>query len=60
LSWEVVCDEHGIGGRGEYYGGNDAHFDCISMFYRKALGGKYVLCAVLFELKPGVIDAVAL
>jgi hypothetical protein len=56
----VVCDEHGIGGRGEYYGGNDAHFDCISMFYRKALGGKYVLCAVLFELKPGVIDAVAL
>jgi hypothetical protein len=23
--WEVVCDEHGIGGSGKYFGDNDAH-----------------------------------
>ena len=30
--WEVVCDEHGIGGSGEYCGGNDAHLDRINVF----------------------------
>jgi hypothetical protein len=30
--WEVVCDELGIGGSGEYCGGNDAHLDRISVF----------------------------
>jgi hypothetical protein len=29
--WEVVCDEHGIGGDGEYCGNNDAHFDRINV-----------------------------
>jgi hypothetical protein len=28
--------------------------------YHKAVDGKYVLCAVLFELEPGVIGAVTL
>jgi hypothetical protein len=27
--WEVVCDEHGIGGSGEYCGDNDAHLGRI-------------------------------
>jgi tubulin beta len=31
--WEVVCDEHGIGGSGEYCGDNDAHLDRINVFY---------------------------
>jgi hypothetical protein len=26
---EVVCDEHGIGGSGEYFSDNDAHLDRI-------------------------------
>jgi tubulin beta len=56
--WEVVCNEHGIGGSGEYFGGSDAHLGRIKVFYHEALGGKYVLCAVLFDLEPGVIGAV--
>jgi hypothetical protein len=30
------------------------------VFYHEALGGKYVPCAVLFDLEPGVIGAVTL
>jgi hypothetical protein len=39
--WEVVCDEHGIGGSGEYRGDNDAHFGRIDVLCHKALSGKY-------------------
>ena len=54
----MFCDEHGIGGRGEYFGDNDAHLDIIGVFYHEASGGKYAPRAVLFDLEPGVIDAV--
>jgi hypothetical protein len=54
----VVCDEHSIGGSGEYFGDNDAHLDIINVFYHEASGGKYLPRAVLFVLKPGMIDAV--
>jgi len=54
----VLCDEHGIGGSGEYFGDNDAHLDIIYVFYHEASGGKYLPRAVLFNLKPGTIDAV--
>jgi hypothetical protein len=27
------CDEHGIGGSGEYCGDNDAYFDRVDVFY---------------------------
>jgi hypothetical protein len=53
----VLCDEHGIGSNGEYFGDNGAHLDIINMFYHEASGGKYLPRAVLFDLKPGVIDA---
>jgi tubulin beta len=56
----VVCDKHGIGGSGEYCGKNDAHLGRINVFYHENLGGKYVPCAVLFDLEPGVIGAVTL
>jgi hypothetical protein len=36
----VVCDEHGIGGSGEYFGYNNAHLDIISALYHESLGGK--------------------
>jgi tubulin beta len=45
-----VCDEHGFGGGGEYYGDNDAQLGRINAFYHEALGGKGVLCAVLMDL----------
>jgi hypothetical protein len=35
-----VCDEHRIGGSGEYFGDSDAHLGRINVFYREALGGK--------------------
>jgi hypothetical protein len=43
----VVCDEHGIGGSGEYCGDNDPHLDRINVLYHGASGGKYVSRAVL-------------
>jgi tubulin beta len=55
---EVWCDEHGIGGDGEYCGDNDAQLDRINVFYHEASGGKYVPRAVFFDLEPCVIDAV--
>jgi hypothetical protein len=29
----MVCDEHGIGSSGEYYGHNDTQLDRINVFY---------------------------
>jgi tubulin beta len=54
--WEVVCDEHGIGGGGDYFGDNDAQIDRINDFYHETSGGKYVSRTVLMGLGPGVID----
>jgi hypothetical protein len=36
----------------------DAQLGRINVFYHEASGGKYVPGAVLFDLEPGVIDAV--
>jgi hypothetical protein len=36
----VVCDEHGIGGDGEYCGGNDAQLFRFNVLYHEASGGK--------------------
>ena len=57
---EVLCDEHAIGGDGEYCGDNDAQLGSINVFYHGASGGKYVPRAVLFDLEPGVIGAATL
>ena len=54
--WEMVCDEHGIGGDAECCGDNDAQLGRIKVFYHDASGGKYVPRAVFFE--PGVFGAV--
>ena len=54
----MLCDEHGIGGRGEYFGDNDAHLDIIEVFYHEASGGRCVLRAVFFDLELRVIGAV--
>ena len=54
----VLCDEHGIGGSGEYFGDNDAHLDITNVFYDEASSGKYLPRAVLFNLEPSVMDAV--
>ena len=56
--WEVACDEHGIGGDGEYSGDNDAQLDRMNVLYYEASGGKYAPRAVFFDLEPGVIGTV--
>jgi hypothetical protein len=38
---EMVCDENGIGGSGEYRGDSDAHLGRINVFYHEPLVGKY-------------------
>jgi tubulin beta len=48
--WEVVCDEHGIGGDGEYCGGNLAQLDRISVCYVRAPRG-------VLRTRTGVINA---
>jgi tubulin beta len=54
----VLCDEHGIGGDGEYCRDNDAQLGRINVLYPEASGGKYVPRTVLFDFESGVIDAV--
>ena len=36
---QVLCDENGFGGDGEYSGDNDAQLDLINVFYHWASGG---------------------
>jgi tubulin beta len=55
---ETLCDEHGIGGDGEYCGDdNDAQLDRINVFYYEASGRKYAPRAVFVDHEPGVIEA---
>jgi tubulin beta len=37
---EMVCDELGIGGDGEYFGDNDAQLDRINVLNHEASGGE--------------------
>jgi hypothetical protein len=53
----VLCDEHGIGGDGEYFGDSDAHLDPTNVLCHEVSGGRYVPRAVLFDLEPGMIGA---
>jgi tubulin beta len=56
----VVCDEHGIGGGGEYCGDDDAQLDSTNVLYHGVSGGKCVPRAVLMDRVPGVIESVTL
>jgi tubulin beta len=53
-----LCDEHGIGGDGEYCGDNDAQLDRINVYYHEASGDKYEKRTALSDLEPWVIYAV--
>jgi tubulin beta len=58
--WEVLCDEHGIGGSSDNFGDNDAHLSRIHVFYHGPSGGTYVPRAVFYDLEPCGIGALAL
>jgi tubulin beta len=53
----MLCDEHGIGADGEYCSDNNKQLGRINVLHYEASGGKYLPCAVFFDLEPGVIDA---
>jgi tubulin beta len=53
----VLCDEHGIGGDGEYFGDNHSQLDHINVCCHEASGEKYVPRTVFYDLEPGVINA---
>jgi hypothetical protein len=46
--WEVVCDEKGIGGYGEYCGDNDARHGRINAFTTMPRAAR--TCPALFSL----------
>lgn len=56
--WEVLSDEHGIDGAGEYKGTNDLQLEKISVYYNETGANKYVPRAVLVDLEPGTMDSV--
>jgi tubulin beta len=51
--WEVVCDENGIGGGGEYCGDNDSQLGRISLLCHGASGCTYGPRMVLLTSSPG-------
>ena len=53
-----MCDEHGIGGDGEYCGDSDARLGRFNVLNHEASGGTFVPRAVQFDLEPGMIDPV--
>jgi len=55
--WEVVSDEHGIDGNGNYTGDSDLQLERINVYFNEVAGSKYVPRAVLVDLEPGTMDA---
>ena len=56
--WEVICNEHGIDGAGQYQGDSDLQLERINVYFNEAAAGRYVPRAVLVDLEPGVMDAI--
>ena len=52
-----MCNEQGVSSDNKNCGGNNAQLGRISVFYHEASGGMFAPRAVLFDLEPGVIDA---
>lgn len=57
--WEVLSEEHGIDGHGNYTGDNrHLQLDRINVYYNEAADNKYVPRAVLVDLEPGTMDSI--
>merc|ERR1712113_1080236 len=56
--WEVISEEHGIDGTGNYVGDSSLQLDRISVYYNEAGNNKYVPRAILVDLEPGTMDAI--
>ncbi|KAI8802895.1 hypothetical protein BJ742DRAFT_857958 [Cladochytrium replicatum] len=57
--WEVVCDEHGIDGSGNYIGDNPLQLERMNVYFDEGAHSKqFVPRAVLVDLEPGTMDAI--
>eukprot|EP01054_Gregarina_sp_Poly1_P000265 Gregarina_sp_Poly_1__264@NODE_1064_length_5198_cov_154_646658_g739_i0_p2_GENE_NODE_1064_length_5198_cov_154_646658_g739_i0NODE_1064_length_5198_cov_154_646658_g739_i0_p2_ORF_typecomplete_len441_score42_66Tubulin/PF00091_25/7_5e92Tubulin_C/PF03953_17/9e48Tubulin_3/PF14881_6/1_7e08Misat_Tub_SegII/PF10644_9/1_2e05Tubulin_2/PF13809_6/0_0036_NODE_1064_length_5198_cov_154_646658_g739_i01511473 len=56
--WEVISDEHGVDGRGNYTGDSVIQLERINVFFRESQHGRWVPRAVLMDLEPGTMDSV--
>lgn len=56
--WEVIADEHGVDGRGNYTGDSVIQLERINVFFRESQHGRWVPRAVLMDLEPGTMDSV--
>ncbi|XWS47615.1 hypothetical protein CRYUN_Cryun14cG0167400 [Craigia yunnanensis] len=55
--WEVVCSEHSIDSTGRYHGDSELQLERINVYYNEASCGRFVPCAVLMYLEPGIMDS---
>jgi tubulin beta len=56
--WQVISEEHGIDGSGNYKGNDDQQLERINVYFNEAGKGKYVPRAILVDLEPGTMDAI--
>ncbi|EIM22144.1 tubulin-domain-containing protein [Wallemia mellicola CBS 633.66] len=56
--WEVIGEEHGLDGAGNYHGNVSEQLERINVYYNEAQTGRYVPRAVLVDLEPGTMDAI--
>jgi tubulin beta len=56
--WETISPEHRIDPIGTYNGDSDLQLERIHVYYNEASDGKYVPCAILVDLEPGMMDSV--
>jgi len=48
--WEVISEEHGIDGQGNWHGDSDIQRERVNVYYNEVNGGRYVPRAVLVDL----------
>jgi len=56
--WQVISEEHGIDGNGNYKGTDEQQLERINVYFNEAGSGKYVPRAILVDLEPGTMDAI--
>jgi tubulin beta len=56
--WQVISEEHGIDGNGNYKGNDEQQLERINVYFNEAGKGKYVPRAILVDLEPGTMDAI--
>eukprot|EP00635_Sarcinochrysidales_sp_CCMP3193_P002844 CAMPEP_0118919836 /NCGR_PEP_ID=MMETSP1166-20130328/18761_1 /TAXON_ID=1104430 /ORGANISM="Chrysoreinhardia sp, Strain CCMP3193" /LENGTH=486 /DNA_ID=CAMNT_0006860371 /DNA_START=68 /DNA_END=1528 /DNA_ORIENTATION=- len=56
--WELIAEEHGIDGQGQYGGEDDLQLQRIDVYFREGSSQRYVPRSVLVDLEPGTLDAV--